>query len=362
MAETRARMRGRILQLSPNDHPPFADICGVYARAAESLGCHVETVYLGPAFAEPQPRATYLDLPDLSRVPDAAQALRSSVESTPGAVVLGLCHRYRAYRVLLESAVPVGRFVAIAHEYGFFRRWQRRLRRRLRSRHVLFAGVSPAVQADLARSVPGALCLANGIELDVLEQTLEPRDSARAALGVVPDAFAVGVIGRLIPWKQPELAVEALRLLLDRVPHAELVLIGDGEQRAGLEAAAVGLPVVFAGQVTRARRYLRALDALLVVSSPREAFGMAALEAMAAGVPVVAGPAPGPRSVLGDAALYYDAADPMDVAGALARLHQELGSPALEARVQEGVARARRQYSVAAVAARLDDLFFQAPQ
>ena len=40
--------RGVILQLSPNDHPPFPDICAVYKAAGESLGCLVATAFFSP--------------------------------------------------------------------------------------------------------------------------------------------------------------------------------------------------------------------------------------------------------------------------------------------------------------------------
>lgn len=92
------------------------------------------------------------------------------------------------------------------------------------------------------------------------------------------------VASRLSPEKGVDIAIEACRRA--GIP---LVIAGDGEQRAELERAAAGADVTFLGavpsdEVTR----LRAGAALaLVPSRSAETFGLAAAEAMAAGVPVV---------------------------------------------------------------------------
>ena len=78
---------------------------------------------------------------------------------------------------------------------------------------------------------------------------------------------------------------------------ARLLFVGDGPLKPWLErrATELKLPVSFAGYVADATRYLRAFDLLLFPASEVEAFGMVALEAMLAEVPVVASSAPGPR-------------------------------------------------------------------
>ncbi|MCB1684747.1 MAG: glycosyltransferase family 4 protein [Pseudomonadales bacterium] len=337
----------RILQVCPNDHPPFRDICDVYAAAGASLGCAVDTVYL-------------TDLAAQGRSASIAAGLRSHIAAGPEPL-LAICHRYRAYRTLRATGLKLPRVVTIAHEFGFFERLQRRLERRLFARNILFAGVSPAVQAELAATVPGALCLPNGIDIDSLNATLLSREAAQAELGIVQGSFTIGLLGRLVEKKRPLLAIDALAALQTDLPGARLLVIGDGELRAVMEARAAGLPVDFCGFVPDARRLLKGLDALLLVSKDIEAFGMVALEAMVAGVPVVAGPSPGPRSVLGEIGFYFDRAEPVAIAQALQAVHQAASSAdaGLDAQLQQGIERARREFSVAAVARRLDDLFFQ---
>lgn len=91
--------------------------------------------------------------------------------------------------------------------------------------------------------------------------------------------------------KGHDLLLAALPLLLKRVPDARLVLVGDGEMRPQLEAQvkAEGLQdhVVFAGAVPEIWSHLAQAD-VFALTSRTEAFGMAIVEAMGAGLPVVA--------------------------------------------------------------------------
>ena len=174
-----------ILQLSPNDHPPFADICAVYKTAGESLGYRVVTVFFSPPTAgEGVDWAEYLNCDDLTRLRPLVQSLEDRVAGLQiSHPIFAICHRYRTYRALRASTINPGGAVALAHEFGFFKRLQRRVERKLFAREFLFAGVSPAVQADLGRAVSRPLCLANGIDQAVLTQLQLPREAALAQLG-----------------------------------------------------------------------------------------------------------------------------------------------------------------------------------
>jgi glycosyltransferase involved in cell wall biosynthesis len=83
--------------------------------------------------------------------------------------------------------------------------------------------------------------------------------------------------------------LEALRLLLRDHPNSRLEIVGGGPDREALESAAVGLPVTFLGE--RSREHVAALMSeadVLVMPSLVETFGIAPLEALAAGLAVVA--------------------------------------------------------------------------
>jgi alpha-1,6-mannosyltransferase len=126
-----------------------------------------------------------------------------------------------------------------------------------------------------------------GVDLDVFH----PRARERP-VDVNGDDNEVSLVcvGRLSREKRPDLAIDALRAVRARGLAARLWMVGDGPRRAALEAHARDLPVVFTGHV-RDRRELATLLAradVALAPCPYETFGLAALEALASGTPVVA--------------------------------------------------------------------------
>ena len=111
-------------------------------------------------------------------------------------------------------------------------------------------------------------------------------------------------IGRLEKRKGVQYLLQAFAELLQRQPQAKLVIIGDGSQRNRLEnfAYQVGIDkrIEFLGFVDEATKR-RLLHESAVFCSPAlygESFGIVLLEAMASGLPIVAGDNPGYASVL----------------------------------------------------------------
>ena len=95
--------------------------------------------------------------------------------------------------------------------------------------------------------------------------------------------------GRLSPEKKPERSIVALQALRAAGVPAVLVIAGDGLSRERMERRAQGLPVRFTGFV-HDRRALAALLAtadVVLAPGPVETFGLAALEALSCGTPVV---------------------------------------------------------------------------
>jgi len=130
--------------------------------------------------------------------------------------------------------------------------------------------------------------------IEVVRNALPPeggvlnRTEARRALGLSSDGLVAGWIGRLTHEKGPDLFVDAIGAL-PRGPRG--VVIGDGPMRQSLEAkalqAGLGDRFRWVGSVPAAFRLLAALD-VLVLSSRTEGTPMVLLEAMRAGVPIVA--------------------------------------------------------------------------
>lgn len=342
----------RALQLCPNDHPPFQDVCRNHAAALAQLGMDVDTVFFGAPRGERWDAATYFGIERGTR------RMRTSV----GEFVAGkdyrlvIAHRYRAHQVATRarSALNGATFVTVAHEFGMFARWQRRLRRRLFTNDVFYAGVSQAVADEMHRhGVPPSrtLVLPNPADVARFDAALLSRSLAREHLGIAPESYVVGVVGRLHPKKRPQLALEGFAALRD---GSHLAFIGDGELRGSLESSAARLGVAshvhFPGRVPDASKYAAAFDAVVVASVPEEAFGMALLEAMLAGVPVVSADVPGPRSVLGPEGIYF-AGDAASLTAALRRC------TALSVEQRAGVSamqrdRAVKLFSLEATAAR----------
>jgi len=115
----------------------------------------------------------------------------------------------------------------------------------------------------------------------------------RRQLGLAETDFVIGKIGRLFRLKGHADLLTAFAGLLPRVPHARLLLVGDGLLRSELEAQtrSLGLTgkVIFAGLVppSEVARYVGIMDCLAHLSY-REALSRALPQALAAGKPVVA--------------------------------------------------------------------------
>jgi len=135
--------------------------------------------------------------------------------------------------------------------------------------------------------------------------TAETMRALDAELGLDPDTPVVSVVGRLVAQKAHDRFLRAAKLVHERVPGAKFLIVGDGELRAPTEALAgrLGLSdaVVFTGIRADATTIIARSD-LLVFSSDWEGLSIAALEALARGVPVVSTAVEGTRELLSEGA------------------------------------------------------------
>jgi glycosyltransferase involved in cell wall biosynthesis len=119
---------------------------------------------------------------------------------------------------------------------------------------------------------------------------LAPRDEARRAIGVDEDAIVIGFVGRLVEQKAPEVLIEAFAATAKVAPKARLALVGSGPLEGAMRLLASRLGVVdkiaWLGE-RDARQVLAGFD-LFALSSRKEGLPYVVLEAMAAGLPVVA--------------------------------------------------------------------------
>jgi glycosyltransferase involved in cell wall biosynthesis len=211
---------------------------------------------------------------------------------------------------------------AIVHTYhghvlsGYFsRRWEHvfRLIERLLSRAAgTLVAVSEEVRHDLVRfKVAPARRFAvvpYGFDLPAWSEEDDiARRQLRDEIGA-GERFVVGWAGRLTGIKRPLDLVRTLRALVDRDVDALLVLVGDGEDRATVEALAAELGVAdrcrFVGFQQSIRGWYAAFDALLLTSA-NESTPVVAIEALAAGRTVVATRAGGTGTVVSDGDTGY---------------------------------------------------------
>lgn len=203
-----------------------------------------------------------------------------------------------------------------------------------------YIAISGAVRETLVRlGVDPAriVVVPSGIDVDRLA-ALRPRDDVdpwglRRRAGPV-----IGTVGHLSREKNHALLLEAFAAVRERVPAAQLLLVGDGPLRGALDrrAAALGLgdAVTFAGHQDDVGPAYAGMS-VFVLSSDVEGLCTSLLDAMGAGVPSVATAVGGVLDLArhGDSALVVPSRDAPALAGAILRL---LEQPDLAARLADG--------------------------
>ena len=184
-------------------------------------------------------------------------------------------------------------------------------------------------------------------------------DSQNGSVTIVCGSPAIVSVGRLMAQKGYDLLLPAFAQVLAVHPDARLTLLGEGPDRASLEAQAVALgidkAVAMPGQSDAVFAELAAAD-LFVSSSRYEGFSNAILEAMALGVPVAATDCPGATREMiidGETGMLAAAITPDSIADAMLRA---LAADRI-ALGEAGRAHVAAQFDRAAIIGRYADLF-----
>ncbi|WP_235880354.1 glycosyltransferase [Polyangium aurulentum] len=197
----------------------------------------------------------------------------------------------------------------------------------------------------------------NGVDTELFR----PDDPVRArrALGVPTEGLHIGCVARLSKEKDHATMLEAFAAVRARRPDAHLTLVGDGAERAALEAQRdrLGLAgaVTFAGQRDDIAAILPAFD-MFALSSRTEGMSLTLLEAAAAGLPIVATRVGGNPEVVadGETGLLVPAGDPARFAEALLAT---AARPDLRAMGERARARVAERYDMGRTAAAYDALY-----
>ncbi len=177
-------------------------------------------------------------------------------------------------------------------------------------------GVAPAAKFAVIHS---------GVDFAPFHRQGSGRQEVRAGLGIDPEGLVIGTLGRLTAVKGQADLVRAFALVRRQVEAAWLLLVGDGEEREALEDLARRLGVrdrvVFAGWRDEVPAVLRAMD-IFAFPSLNEGMGKALVEAMYAGLPVVATRVGGVPELIHEGldGLLVPPSQPAELAAALLRL------------------------------------------
>ncbi|MFI8896434.1 glycosyltransferase [Streptomyces paradoxus] len=239
---------------------------------------------------------------DLAALPRLVRVIRS------GGYQLVHTHLYRAclYGRLAARLAGVRAVVATEHSLGDSQMEGRPLNAGVRALYLAgerlgrtTVAVSPTVAERLKRwGVPGPRIevVPNGIDVARFRFDAARRQETRRGLGLPDDAYVIGAIGRLTPGKRFGVLVRALAQLPD---DHRLLLVGGGPEedvlRRTARAAGVADRVLFTGERPCVPdgtpgpdlpSLTSAMD-VLAAPSPEEAFGLAIVEALASGLPVL---------------------------------------------------------------------------
>ncbi|CAN5275172.1 glycosyltransferase family 4 protein [soil metagenome] len=241
----------------------------------------------------------------------------------------------------------------------------RLLERWLAARTTALVAVSPQVRDDLvALGVAPRerfVVVRLGIELD---ERVAPNHNGRAEsrryLGIPGDRFTIGWIGRMTAVKRTDDVLVAFKRVREEGVDALLCMVGDGPDREDLERRAHELGVIrdtiFLGYQEDVAQFYSAFDALVLPSS-NEGTPVSAIEALAAGRPVVATRVGGVPDVVrdGEDGFLVETGDTDGLAERLTRLARD---PALRERMgKEGRARVLSRYAVDRLVGDVDRLY-----
>ncbi|MFB3816911.1 MAG: glycosyltransferase family 4 protein [Candidatus Methylomirabilales bacterium] len=199
----------------------------------------------------------------------------------------------------------------------------------------------------------------SGVELCDIPTAAGEGERVRDELGLASTTPLIGAISRLVPIKGLQHLIAATPEILRRCPEAHLVIAGDGEQRAMLEAMArdAGLEsrVHFLGYRQDVAAVTAALD-VFVLPSINEGQGRVLVYAMALGKPIVASRVGGVPELLGEeeAGWLVPPADPTSLAHAVGSL---LEDPRHAAKLGDAARARAPRYSVEAMLAALAKLY-----
>lgn len=360
-----------VLQFCHGYDGPFLDCARQYASLFVGKGYRVTTVFLtGAADADVAAGCASDEVLFLERSSASVRGLKlgaiRDLRKIAASRNFSFCiaHRFKpVYIALLATRLPV---IGVHHAFGDYQRRTRKLFAHLFRRRLSLLGVSDAVRDDMRKSLPNwptgrIQTLYNRIDIEQLQASQLTAEQARTELSLSASAFIVGNVGRLHPDKDQATLLRGFAKALPSLPqNSQLAILGKGRLEPKLKALAlelgIGSQVLFLGQVAQASLYYKAFD-VFALSSDHEPFGMVLLEAMVAGVPLLATACGGAKEVVEGVGVLFPFADDERLAHGLIHL-ANLDDQQRQACAELMLLRLQERFSDQAVR----DVFWRLPQ
>lgn len=208
-------------------------------------------------------------------------------------------HMFQSSLYILPIALMPQKLIFIINEHGGYLEIVKVPRRRYLYKFIakvskMVVVVSQALKDDMIKffNIPSKkiAIIYNGIKMAKFTGKFSSLQMKKI-LGLESDIPIVGNVANLRPEKGHKYLLEAMSLVLNEIPNAKLIIIGEGALRAELEnqtkVLGISESVIFLGRRQDVPALLNIMD-IFVISSSGETFCIAAAEAMAMGKPVVA--------------------------------------------------------------------------
>lgn len=277
-------------------------------------------------------------------------------------------HQYTPFAYAIATRVYGRRPAVLFTEHGRFHPDYPSLKRKVFNRlfsakRDMFVAVGKSVRQALVKNegLPGDRIevVYNGVDFEAFREDVDIRCETRREIGF-DDEFVVAMVARLDTIKDHDTAIRAIAAAITQNPNIRLMLIGDGPLRESIarQVTELRLPhqIRLLGSRSDVARLLRAADAFLL-TSVSEGIPVTIIEAMGAGVPVVATAVGGIPEMIEHrvTGLLADAKDILGIAAAIVEL---AGDERLRKSLAESArARAHSQFSEESMITRYDELF-----
>ncbi len=292
----------------PPNLPPL--LPGLDRRKYRPICIYLKATPPGPNFFHKKNcKAFYISKQKFFRVFNFAAIWKLSRILKKEKVTILHCHRHQATVYGTIAAAFAGTPVVFAHVHGLNRSIS--LRRKFinfliskKISRIITAGKT--VRQEVIRQFPGigpekVVALDNSIDYTRFAEPGISKVHARKRLELPLDGFIFGTVGRFAPTKGYTYLIDAFAKVKRHVPNAHLIFVGRGRQeneiRAQAQQAGIYDSVTFLGRRDDIPQVLRAFD-VFVFPSIAEGMPYAVLEAMAAGLAVIASAVGGIPDVL----------------------------------------------------------------